>query len=296
MARSFSHSIATSFNGHGLLRSIKNARSAVMDHAFRASGHAARDAFLASVDLGGRPTVFTIAFNTPWVIDLLTASWAEKVTDAALVVADNSKNPDARAAHKHICAERGVLYIELPKNWEWNNTRSHGVALNWVYYNLVEPLSPSRFGFIDHDCFPTQPVTLDSVMGGKRLAGWVLRATKVPQMWYLWPGFCFFDLTLTAGREIDFRHGIEWGGDTGVRNWDAIYSRLDVTDAHPAANDMVPAPQGSPVERMQILDGRFNHVGAASYRADLGTEERKRSLADFLWAEYMPGRKRLFNP
>lgn len=296
MSRSFRHSIATSFNGHGLVRAAKNMRSAVMDHAFRARGHAARDRFLDSVDFAGRPVVFTIAFNTPWVIDLLTASWAENVSDAALVVADNSKNREARAEHRRICTERGVPYVELPKNWEWNNTRSHGVSLNWVYYNLIEPLSPSRFGFIDHDCFPTQPVTVESVFGGKQLAGWILRAKKYPDMWYLWPGFCFFDYELTQGRELDFRHGTEWGGDTGVKNWDALYSKLDVSDAREAVSRMVAAPQGWPVERMQVIDGRFNHVGAASYRPDLASAERKGALADFLWAEYMPGRRRMVTP
>lgn len=290
MSRTFSRSIETSFGGDGAVRALKNVRSALMDHWFRSQGHAARDAFLDKSDFGGRPVVFTIAFNTPWVIDLLTASFAERMAETVLVVADNSKDPAARAEHRRICRERGVPYVELPRNREWNNTRSHGVALNWVYYNLIEPLGPPQFGLIDHDCFPIAPATVASVLGGRRLAGRVIRAVKAPEKWYLWPGFCFFDLDLTRGGELDFRHAIEWGGDTGVRNWDAIYSRLDISQAHASSDEMVAMPVVSPVERMQVLDGRFVHVGKASYRADLATVEGKRALADFLWAEYLPGR------
>lgn len=293
MARSLIRSIVASFNGYGAIRAAKNVRSAAMDHAFRAKGHAERDRFLEEFKPDYQAIVFTIAFNTPWVIDLLTASWAENVSDAILVVADNSSDRSAREAHARICRERGIAYVELPKNWEWNPTRSHGVALNWVYYNLVERLQPEIFGFVDHDCFPTERISIRALLGNRQFCGLVLGTTRVPEIWYLWPGFCFYHFMLTRGRDVDFKHAIEWGGDTGVMNWGAIYSRLDKSLVRSAPSEMVPAPDGAPVSEMQIIDGLFNHVGKASYRADLASSERQRAVSEFLWAKYLPGHRPL---
>ena len=47
------------------------------------------------------------------------------------VVADNSKNREARAEHRRICTERGVPYVELPKRLT-------------VRENLTCSLSPSE--------------------------------------------------------------------------------------------------------------------------------------------------------
>jgi hypothetical protein len=296
MSRLLSTSLRASFNGHGVLRSAKNLRNALMDHAFRATGHAERDRFLAGFSPRPRAVVFTIAFNTPWVIDLLTASWSQYVSDAVLVVADNSSDRSAREAHARICRERGVAYVDLPRNREWSPNRSHAIALNWVYYNLIEALEPEIFGFVDHDCFPTQPVSVYRMLEGHELSGWLLRAVLRPDIWYLWPGFCFYRFHLMGGRDIDFRHAIEWQGDTGVMNWEPVYSRLDVALAREAPSAMVAVPHGAPVREMQVIDGTFNHIGAASYTSALARAEQRRAFADYLWQRYLPGHERLVTP
>ena len=32
--------------------------------------------------------------------------------------------------------------------------RSHALAMNWIFYNLVVEIKPYYFGYLDHDCFP----------------------------------------------------------------------------------------------------------------------------------------------
>lgn len=288
--------VVQSINGARAVRAVKNVRNEIMDRAFRARGHAARDRFLAGFEVDDRAIAFAIAFNTPWVIDLLTASWAAFVTDTVLVVADNSSDPAARETHRDICRARGIAYVELPRNYEWHPNRSHAIAMNWIYYNLVDALKPEVFGFVDHDCFPIRPVSIGERIEGKAAYGLVWRAKRDTAVWYFWAGFGFFRYALTSGRAIDFKHVYEWGADTGGRNWSAIYSTLSPSDVREAMDESVEAGEGTPVSRMQVIDGRFNHVGAASYRADLATAERKRALADFLWAEYLPGRTPMIRP
>ena len=296
MSNSLFREIVKAINGNGLIRSAKNLRNEMMDKAFRRAGRAERDRFLAGFNADGRPVVFAVAFNTPWVVDLLTASWAEHVADAILVVVDNSKDDAVRLTHREICRVRGVAYVELPKNREWHPNRSHAIAMNWIYYNLVEAVKPVVFGFLDHDCFPIGPVSFAERLEGRCAYGLVWRATRDPAKWYFWAGFGFFRYAVTSGRAVDFKHVYEWGADTGGRNWEPIFSTLQASDLREAKDERVPAGDGAPVSRMQIIDERFNHIGKASYTADLAKPEQRKALADFLWALYLPGKRPLVTP
>jgi len=288
--------IVRALNDNRAVRAVKNWRNDIIDRSFRASGHAERDRFLERFNADGQAIVFAIAFNTPWVIDLLTASWIRNVGDATLVVVDNSSNAAARQAHAQICGERGIAYVELPRNREWHPNRSHAIAMNWVYYNLVDRLKPDIFGFVDHDCFPIAPVSVRERLEGMSLYGRIWTATRDPAIWYFWAGFGFFRYALTFGRAIDFKHAYEWGADTGGKNWRPVYSKLDRSFVREAESKMLTAGEGAPVERMQVLDDRFNHLGAASYRADLATADRRKAFADFLWTKYLPGQRPLVSP
>ncbi|MCO5162905.1 MAG: hypothetical protein M9939_17355 [Mesorhizobium sp.] len=296
MSNSLFREIVRAINGNGLVRSAKNLRNEMMDQAFRLAGHAERDRFLAAFKADGRPVVFAVAFNTPWVVDLLTASWAENVADSVLVVVDNSKSRAARQVHREICRARGVPYAELPKNREWHPNRSHAIAMNWIYYHLVDALKPEMFGFIDHDCFPIRPVSIAERLEGRSGYGLISHATREPAIWYFWAGFGFFRYAITSGRAVDFKHAYEWGADTGARNWRPIFSTLQESYLREAKDEMVPAGDGAPVSRMQIIDERFNHIGKASYTADLAKPEQRKALADFLWAQYLPGKRPLVTP
>ena len=110
---------------------------------------------------------FAIAFNTPWVIDALTKGWQQYSSGSILVVVDNSNSPAARQSIEKICKIRGVPYFGLPGNPERHRSRSNGIAMNWIYYNIVRHLKPKAFGFLDHDCLPIAPLISLSAWGAK---------------------------------------------------------------------------------------------------------------------------------
>ncbi|TGV77856.1 hypothetical protein EN792_047680, partial [Mesorhizobium sp. M00.F.Ca.ET.149.01.1.1] len=90
-------------------------------------GSAASKGHAFAESLSGKPErnyCFTIAFNTPWIVDVLTKAWQMFPTGTRLVVIDNSPKQDARASIEAICARRGVAYFRLPRNLETNPSRS----------------------------------------------------------------------------------------------------------------------------------------------------------------------------
>ena len=104
----------------------------------------------------GRRVLVTIAFRDPQAIAWQLPLVRHYLPGALHVIADNS--PDARSAQaiEALAAECGAPYVWLPRN-PWGGSRSHGLALNWAWTNLVKPGAPEAFGFLDHDMFPTAP-------------------------------------------------------------------------------------------------------------------------------------------
>ena len=91
-------------NNNHYVRSAKNYRNQLLDDYFRSRGQDAGRQLadeLRSVAADG--LCVTIAFNTPWVIDILTAAWERYATGMTLVVADNSSDQAARKAIVQIC-------------------------------------------------------------------------------------------------------------------------------------------------------------------------------------------------
>ena len=139
---------------------------------FRAQGAARAREFAKNLRSSGSSRLcFTIAFNTPWVIDALTKAWQVHPTGMLLVVIDNSSDEAARKSIEDICRHRGVPYFSLPRNRERHWSRSHGTAVNWVFDNIVRKVRPELFGFIDHDCFPITPFDMPGRMQGKKVFG-----------------------------------------------------------------------------------------------------------------------------
>ncbi|RTL54080.1 MAG: hypothetical protein EKK40_06005 [Bradyrhizobiaceae bacterium] len=273
----------TAINGNRLVRAAKDARNDLIDRRFRASGHEERDRFLGQFKPKSGFVVFAIAFNTPWVVDLLTAAWGKYVTDADLVVVDNSKKPEARARHRDICLRRNIAYCELPPNPEWNPNRSHAISMNWIYYNLVRRIQPDLFGFVDHDCFPVAPVSPARWVEGKTVFGLRLKSLVDASCWYLWAGFCFFDFGKLKDRAFNFKHDYPLRMDTGGKNWQPVYSTLTADQAGAAGEKRI-EDDGL---REHILADTFNHIGSVSYRSDLRDDERRRKLSEFMWDKYI---------
>jgi glycosyltransferase involved in cell wall biosynthesis len=169
--------------------------------------------------------IVTVAFNNELVIEEQIRLLRKHLLDRFnYTVADNSPDPEKRRIIRQLCQEQGVAYFVMPPNpfTGKDPSHSHGLALNWIYRNYLEPRKADSFGFIDHDIFPVRPTRIASFLEQSPVFG--LMQTR-GEKWYLWPGFCFFRRDFLAGKNIDFRPGKDC--DSGGRNWESLYSCLD---------------------------------------------------------------------
>ncbi len=285
--RRITRAASRAIHGNPVVRSAKNLRNGLVDGAFRRTA-AAQGRRLADdlVRSGVREAAFTIAFNTPWAIDLLTHQWSRHQPDLRLVVVDNSSDRSARAAHEDLCRRRQLPYLPLPRNPEWSPNRSHGIALNWVWFNIVQHAGLDVAGFIDHDCVPVASLDLRSRLRG--LAAYGMRGSSLthPQAWNLWAGYCFFRPAAAEKFAVDFKHRIELGLDTGGGNWAGFYRHLDRASVGEAGYRIVRIGlgDGRPPVAMLLLDEAFLHLDGASYREAFRDASMRQRLMDSILA------------
>ncbi|RAZ92298.1 hypothetical protein DPM33_06860 [Mesorhizobium hawassense] len=197
------------------MRTFRFLRSPARETLLPGGGRAFSDAVIASV-----------AFNRPdmieWQIHLIRRHLAEK---DGYVVFDNSSRDEARVAIRDLCRRLQVPYVGLPRN-RMLVSASHGLALNWIARNFVVVFRPSLFGFLDHDIFPTGPFSVRERMQGKLLYGRKRTDTPTPGGWFLWPGFSFFDGSVSP-RRLDFSPSYRFHMDSGGGNWPRLYRACD---------------------------------------------------------------------
>jgi hypothetical protein len=176
--------------------------------------------------IGGRNLLVTIAFGDVEAIRWQTDLIAANVSGAVHLIADNTVEDGVAACIEAEAAAADVLYVRLPA-MRWKRgvaSRSHGLALNWVWRRLVRPGRPTAFGFLDDDIFPTAPddpfgpLRRQNFYGVRRMAG---------GKWFLWAGFCFFRFNRVADLALDFRQDWFNGLDTGGGNWRVLYQFAD---------------------------------------------------------------------
>ena len=171
-------------------------------------------------------TLVTVAFEDPAGLEMHLSLIRRYVEFDQHVIVDNSRDPGIAARNREIASSLGTLYLQLPANpWtKRNDSRSHGIALNWIWRKIIKPAAPRAFGFIDDDMFPVGPVdpfaplASHAFYGDQRVAG---------PRWFLWAGYCFFRFDAVSDKKLDF--GLDWfiGLDTGGANWDVLYRHVD---------------------------------------------------------------------
>ncbi|WP_258052280.1 hypothetical protein [Mesorhizobium sp. INR15] len=283
----------------GKVKSIRNRLSYLF---FQAKGASRGREFSRLLKKSGSSRFcFTIAFNTPWVIDALTKAWQLHPPGLSLVVVDNSSDEAARKFIEHICSVRGVPYFGLPSRRERHWSRSHGTALTWVFHNIVRHLRPELFGFIDHDCFPVAPLDIPARMEGKAVYGlklaanenYLFKPAENEAGWHLWGGLCFFRFAAVDGMTLDFGPRMELGLDTGGGNWRPLFSRLGAGDIATATAEPVHLVLGSATGEHELFDGALFHLGGASYAAlktrHQRTAEHRDLLRDYIWNQFLGG-------
>ena len=144
----------------------------------------------ANARLKGKNIVCVIGFEQPELLSFSLKLAARHLTDATVIILDNSRRKESRAQIENVCRTHGAPYLGLPENPSRHPNRNHGMAMTWIWHNVVKPLQPGIAGFIDHDVIPTKRVELKQLLAGQPLYG-------VPNVsrfgWSLWAGFCFYD-------------------------------------------------------------------------------------------------------
>lgn len=237
-------------------------------------------------DLHDKPVLFTIAFNLPWAIDLLIRSTRVHMPEWNLVVLDNSNKPEMRVEIRAICERLGVPYVALPKNPERSPNRSHGIALNWAWRNIIRPKQPKYFGLLDHDCFPFAPTPACSRIARQAVDGLRIKPRFVEGAWYIWAGYCFFNTSMIGRRDLDFNHDQGMRLDTAGRNWSKLYRHLDVSghDFIVSHKLMLPACEGTGEFGYTQIGDTLLHIGGGSYRTGEENERRNRTAREFIEA------------
>ncbi|MFG1477139.1 hypothetical protein V5F53_00575 [Xanthobacter sp. V4C-4] len=247
---------------------VNHARYAALDRLYRGRVAAGQDAVVRALSARRAETLaLTIAYNVPEAVALLADSMRRFLPDTPLLVCDNSTDPEARAAHAVIAAEKGLPYLPLPPAplVRTRSARSHAAAANWVFHNVIRPVAPKAFALLDHDLVALKPMDLGATVAHQPVYGAKRPSTRV-KAWYLWPGFSVFDGSL-AELPLDFGPDRLLGTDTGGRNWHVLYRTLDVKAmTWPKVRTVaVPEAGGGWSEPKMLVDG-WLHVGGASYR------------------------------
>jgi hypothetical protein len=215
--------------------------------------------------LAGRRIAIVIAFEQPWALDWQLRMAARNLPGTQLLVFDNSRIEQARGTIRQVCEAHAVPWLGLPAYRTRHVNRSHGMAMSWVYHNVVSALQPEIFGYLDHDLIPVAPVDLAGRLREQPVFG-MLNAGNGAH-WSLWAGYCFYRHAYTAGKPLNFLYDFSRELDTGGRNWNPLYRGLDRAALRFAPQEFVPLrPPGQPEPRkVEIVDRAWVHVGGVSY-------------------------------
>jgi hypothetical protein len=226
---------------------------------------------------GGR-VMFTVAFQDEEMLRHHILAIRRFTPGPLHVIADNSRDDAAAARLEALCQSLETPYLRLPPN-PWgpkSPSRSHGLALDWLWRQVILPGQPDQFGFLDHDLIPTapddpfEPLARGPLHGDLRWAG---------RRWYLWAGYCFFRTRFLAPLAVDF--GQDWfiDLDTGGGNWDPVYSKMDPASIEQRPLEEVAILPGVPASECYIeRRGAWVHMVGHGGRMDLKDAKRARFL------------------
>ena len=220
-------------------------------------------------NLSGKNILQVVAFEQPDVLDFSLKMAGRHLPDATAIVFDNSRSAQARIEIERLCRNRNVPYLALPHNPTSHENRSHGMAMTWIWHNVVKAIRPSISGFIDHDVIPLQKVELAKVLNRQPFYG-------VPYVgkwaWSLWAGFCFYGFVEVASLPLNFMNDFSRGVDTGGRNWKCLYKTHDYRKLQFAElrfYDVLGDSAGQPGE-LEVIDQSWLHIGGGNLRGDHG--------------------------
>ncbi|MDD5711283.1 MAG: hypothetical protein PHY31_00845 [Smithellaceae bacterium] len=214
--------------------------------------------------LQGKNVGLVVAYEQPWALGWLLKMAQRHLTDGALLVFDNSRNKQVRKEIELVCRRYDTLYLPLPFNPTRHPNRSHGMAMTWIFRNVVQTLRPKMFTYIDHDLIPIVKTDLGGILAGQPFYG-VLNAS--PWAWSLWAGFCSYDFPAVDGLSLNYLNDFSIGLDTGGRNWPHLYCRYDRSQLRFASqrDAEITVPERGISGKFTVIDDRWLHIGAVGY-------------------------------
>jgi hypothetical protein len=262
-----------------LTHAIKTLRYRAVDRLYRRRPARAGDPQALARAIAGRQLLTTIAFADPEAIDWQGRLLGHYLPRPLHLIADNSPDDASAEAIAAVARNRRLAYIRLPQNPWRDASRSHGIALNWVWHNVVRRGRPAAFGFLDDDLFPTGPDDPFAPLESQDFYG-VVR--EWGPRWFLWAGYCSFRFDRVADKPLDF--GQDWfkGLDTGGGNWRVLYRHVERARLREAESRYVPFKAGVEMREgpLQWCGSWLHEIGAMG-RSDLRAEKR-RAVAEIL--------------
>ena len=260
------YSLSDWFRVRPIIERVKRTRDDFVQEKFlKVQPPGLKEFLSANEHLRGKNIISIIAFQQAEVLDFTLRMATRHLTDTTVLVLDNSFRKEARVEIEQVCQSRGVPYLGLPKNPSHHPNRCHGMAMTWVWHNVVRPLHPRIAGFIDHDVILTKKVELSRLLAGQPFYG-------VPNVgrsaWSLWAGFCFYDLDQIGPDPLNFLNDFLRGVDTGGRNWECLYHRYDHKKykfAEWRLFDVMDEPAGVP-RQVEVIDATWMHIGGTTCR------------------------------
>jgi hypothetical protein len=214
--------------------------------------------------LRDRNVALVVAFEQPWALDWLLRMAQRNLADTAVLVFDNSRRAAARLDIERVCRNLGIPYLALPANPTRHVNRSHGMAMTWIFHNVVRAINPRLFAFLDHDLIPVRKMELSERLRDQPFFG---KLRTSPWAWQLWAGYCLFDFSTVAGLPMNFLYDFSQKLDTGGRNWGCLYRNYDRGRLRFAGSSYaeVRDPATGETRSMEIVDDRWLHIGSIGY-------------------------------
>jgi hypothetical protein len=253
-----------------LQHGFKQVRNDVMQNVILRQRPKPLEKFLAdNAHLKGGNLAKVVTFGQPWVLDFFLKMAGRHLTDATVLVFDNSSRPSERTEIERVCQEHNVPYLGLPWNPTRHANRSHGIAMTWIFHHVVRSIQPARTCFIDYDLIPTERIELAGVLGDQPFYG----VTKISQWgWALWAGYCLYDYNVISALPLNFLYDFSRGLDTGGRNWNCLYQNYDRSRfkfADFKFVEVIDPIKGTP-RKVECVDDRWIHLRGVTYQNNFG--------------------------
>jgi len=211
-----------------------------------------------------------VAFEQPWALNWLLSMAKKNIPDTTILVFDNSRNLNSRAEIEAVCEANSTLYFSLPVNNTKHVNRSHGMAMSWIFENVIKKIEPATFAFIDHDLIPVSPVDFAGMLETQPFFG-RLGGRDPSKYWSLWAGFCIFKYDFLKDKKINFLYDFSLGLDTGGRNWGSLYSHFDKDSLKFASRTYQTfyLPEFEDGASVELIDNKWVHIGGVTYKQSM---------------------------